>query len=309
MHGDMELFPPPAAIRQKTWGDAADRWYCDGYHKSHGTRVDERFVLLSLSRKWSELVLSQIDETAISSILKDVASTGVSARRVNRYAEIIRAVLRASVRWGWLARIPEIRLARRPPRRVRFLTVNEAAQLLAELPEHLRAVAAFSLETGLRKSNVLGLTWGQVDLSIPAAWIHADQAKAKRAIPVPLTPTAVAVLESQRGRHSTWCFTYKGSRISQCNTAAWHKALRRAGISDFRWHDLRHTWASWHAQHGTPLHVLQELGGWETAQMVKVYAHLSTSHLRQYVLDFHERKQRLTARPAQKVTEKKNGAP
>ena len=54
-------------------------------------------------------------------------------------------------------------------------------------------------------------------------------------------------------------------------------------IEDFRWHDLRHTWASWHVQSGTPLHVLQELGAWESAEMVRRYAHLSSEHLAQYV--------------------------
>ena len=69
----------------------------------------------------------------------------------------------------------------------------------------------------------------------------------------------------------------------QPNNAAWNKALKRAGIEDFKWHDLRHTWASWHVQAGTPLHVLQELGGWESAEMVRRYAHLSSEHLAEYV--------------------------
>lgn len=69
----------------------------------------------------------------------------------------------------------------------------------------------------------------------------------------------------------------------QPNNSAWIKALKRAGITDFRWHDLRHTWASWHVQAGTPLHVLQELGGWESAEMVRRHAHLSSEHLAQYV--------------------------
>lgn len=56
----------------------------------------------------------------------------------------------------------------------------------------------------------------------------------------------------------------------------------RAGIENFRWHDLRHTWASWHVQSGTPLNVLQELGGWESVEMVQRYAHLGRSHLAAY---------------------------
>jgi integrase len=77
-------------------------------------------------------------------------------------------------------------------------------------------------------------------------------------------------------------FTYKGHRVTRANNHAWRKALKRAGISDFRWHDLRHTWASWHVQSGTPLHVLQELGGWESVEMVRRYAHLGSDHLAHY---------------------------
>ena len=63
------------------------------------------------------------------------------------------------------------------------------------------------------------------------------------------------------------------------STAAWYKALGRAGIDNFRWHDFRHTWASWHVQGGTPLNVLQELGGWASYSMVLRYAHLAADHL------------------------------
>jgi integrase len=59
------------------------------------------------------------------------------------------------------------------------------------------------------------------------------------------------------------------------NTKAWRNALKRAGVTDCRWHDLRHTWASWLIQNGTPLFDLQEMGGWKSAAMVRRYAHLA----------------------------------
>ncbi len=70
-------------------------------------------------------------------------------------------------------------------------------------------------------------------------------------------------------------FTYKGKPVTQVNTKAWYKALERAGIEDFRWHDLRHTWASWLTQQGVPLNVIQEMGAWESSEMVRRYAHLA----------------------------------
>ena len=77
-------------------------------------------------------------------------------------------------------------------------------------------------------------------------------------------------------------FTYDGEPVTRANNHAWRKALKRAGIENFRWHDLRHTWASWHVQAGTPLHVLQELGGWHSHEMVQRYAHLSADQLSEY---------------------------
>jgi len=68
----------------------------------------------------------------------------------------------------------------------------------------------------------------------------------------------------------------------RANTKAWRKALRRAGIENFRWHDLRHTWASWHVQNGTPLYVLQEMGAWESEAMVRRYAHLAPATLQRH---------------------------
>ena len=129
---------------------------------------------------------------------------------------------------------------------------------------------------------------------------NPDQAKAKKAIPVPLNADAMLVLRRQTGKHETRVFTYqpvikdgvslmrRGKErrlpcpVEQVNTKAWRAALKRAGITDFRWHDLRHTWASWHVQQGTPLHVLQELGSWESVEMVRRYAHLTSDHLREH---------------------------
>jgi integrase len=90
----------------------------------------------------------------------------------------------------------------------------------------------------------------------------------------------VAVLKAQVGKHERWCFTFRGEPIRwELSNSAWKTALRRAGIEDFRFHDLRHTWASWHRQAGTSCDELKDLGGWKSRVMVDRYAKFATEHL------------------------------
>jgi integrase len=179
-------------------------------------------------------------------------------------------------------KIPKIRLFPEPKRRIRWLTPEQVKILLNELPQHQQDMMIFALSTGLRQSNVINLEWDQVDLERKAAWIHPDQAKARKAIHVPLNSVAITVLLRQVGKNQSRVFTFRGNPITWVNTRAWKLALKRAGIENFRWHDLRHTWASWLAQQGTPMNVLQELGGWESEEMVRRYAHLSKPQLMQH---------------------------
>ncbi len=267
---------------RRKWEEAVERWLME----KQGEKVTLKDDIIRLRRIHSHLYgryLDEIDRDVLDELTKSRLSDGVSNTTVNRMLEVVRAILRRAEReWGWLERAPYVRMLTQPKRRVRWLTREEAERLLAELPDHLAAMARFTLATGLREANVVGLEWSQVDLGRRCAWVHADQAKARKAIPVPLNEEAVLVLRQQTGKHSSRVFTYKGLPVTKANNHAWRKALARARIEDFRWHDLRHTWASWHVQQGTPLHVLQELGGWSSYAMVRRYAHLSVKHLAEY---------------------------
>lgn len=147
------------------------------------------------------------------------------------------------------------------------------------MPLHQRDIALFALATGLRQSNVVKLTWSQVDLQRKTAWIPGDKAKGKEDIHVSLSQVSLDLLQCQLGKDKEFVFTYAGRPVGQVNTKAWRSALKRAGIENFRWHDLRHTWASWLVQNGTPMYDLQEMGGWESAKMVRRYAHLAPAQM------------------------------
>ena len=199
---------------------------------------------------------------------------------VNRFLALIRSILKRAVdEWDWLEKAPKVKLFKESEGRVRFITPEQVQALMRELPAHQQDMVLFALQTGLRQSNVVKLEWLQVNLEQGHMWVNAAQSKNRKPIAVPLNREALAVLHRQLGKHPVRVFTYTGKPIANANTHAWRNALKRAGIKDFRWHDLRHTWASWHRMQGTPTHELQQLGGWKTSAMVERYAHLASDHL------------------------------
>jgi len=265
------------SIPNKTWMDAVVRWLEESTHKR--SLQTDKIHLTWLDQFLRSKNLADIDRDLIESIAKKKEKMKVSLTTVNRILELIRAILnRAQKEWGWLETPPIIRMRKVENKRIRWLTKEEANKLIKELPPHLKEMASFTLATGLRESNVTQLKWSEVDLDKKHALIHADKSKTKRSIPVPLNKQAMTILKEQKGKNAVYVFTYQGEPVTRCNNHAWKKALIRAGISDFRWHDLRHTWASWHVQNGTPLHELQQLGGWSNYEMVLRYAHLSSEH-------------------------------
>lgn len=261
----------------RTWDEAAYRWLQEKSHKkSHHSDV---YIVKWLQPFFSMRPLNEITRDMVAEIVEAKRKES-SPSRANRIIALIRAVLRkAELDWGWLDKAPALRMYPEPKHRVRWLTPEQLNRLLLELPEHQREAVIFAASTGLRQANVVRLEWSQVNLESKTAWIYADQAKGGRDIHVSLNETALAVLRRQLGKHQARVFTYNGEPYNRAYTKAWQKALKRAGIDNFRWHDLRHTWASWLAQKGVPLHDIQEMGGWETAAMVRRYAHLSPAHL------------------------------
>lgn len=262
---------------RRTWQEAAGRWIEETSDKR--THREDVRKLKWLHPHLGALYLDEIKLDVIDRLKSARLKEGTKST-ANRYLALVRSILlRARDEWEWLDKVPKVRLFKEPEGRERALTPEQARQLLEALPSHQRDVVLFALLTGLRQSNVLGLEWSRVDLERHFAWIEGWQSKNRRPIPVPLSEEAVTVLLRQVGKHPERVFTFRGKPINSANTKAWQEARKRAGIEDFRWHDLRHTWATWHRQAGTPTHELQRLGGWKTASMVERYAHHAPDQL------------------------------
>lgn len=262
----------------RTWREAVMRWI--GETSDKATHKEDLAKLKWLDQFVGRLNLDEITLNVIDSI-RAAKLKEASKPTTNRYLALVRSILiKSRDEWEWIEKVPKIRLFKETADRERSLSPAQAQCLLQELPKHQYECVMFALATGLRQSNVLKLEWSKVDMERRHAWVQAISSKNKTAIAVPLNTLAMEVLQRQKGKHETRVFTYAGKPLATANTRAWRKALVRAGITDFRWHDLRHTWATWQRKAGTPTHELQSLGGWKTSVMVERYAHLSADHLK-----------------------------
>ena len=168
-------------------------------------------------------LLHAITRDEIQAIGKAKANES-SRATANRYLALVRAVLRrAAGPWQWIDKAPSVTLYPEAKRRVRWLNKEEATRLLDALPTHQKQLARFALATGLRQANVLGLKWSDVDMERRTAWVHADEAKGREAIGVPLNDQALAVLREENGKHPERVFTYRGRPLRQANTKAWRR--------------------------------------------------------------------------------------
>ena len=260
---------------KRTWDDALVRYIKEIDKRSAD---DDRLRLRKLHPAFSGRQLADITADDIRDAV--LALPGITNATRNRYLTVLRTLFRrAALEWEWIDSPPHIKLYREPDRRVRWITREQADALIAELPAHLKAPAELALQTGLRQANVFGLRWEWVSTERRTIWIPPEEFKAGRSLLVPLSDAALRVIDRQRGQHPERVFVYRGQPFDNLASVTFRDACTRAGIESFHWHDLRHTWASWHVQSGTSLHQLMELGGWTSYAMVLRYAHLAPSHL------------------------------
>lgn len=239
----------------------------------------ERRFLAPLIKYFGETRCAAIDQAAVSRAAVALYPNAGPATRNRQVYTPASSVLRH------IGLTLNLRRPKQPIGIVRWLTPEEATRLIDACGNHLKPLVVFMLYTGARAGEALWLDWHEVKLA--KADVHFIKTKNGHPRYVPLHPAALDALASLPHRDGAVfrrpdgrpyerpqspSDTSAGSRIGTAFTGA----LKRAGIENFRVHDLRHTWATWHYAEHRDLIRLQRLGGWKTLSMVTRYAHQSS---------------------------------
>ena len=222
----------------------------------------------------------------------------MSPARVNRYMAALSTALNTSVReWEWMEDNPmrKISKLKEPRGRVRYLTEEERERLFAACKDsvnpHLYMAVVLALSAGARQQEIWGLRWSEVDLE--RELITFTETKNDELRSVPLKGHALELLKEHskiRRIDSDLVFpSKKNPKVRHDFRDPWNKALKVAEIDDFRWHDLRHSCASYLAMNGVPMRTIAEVLGHKTLSMVQRYTHLSTEHLTEAISDMDKK--------------------
>src|SRR2546425_1158883 len=286
---------PKAAepVAAMTFGEVEEKYLA--YKRAEGKRsiADDEMNLTRL-KAWfgPDTPIVEVTAQRIADYSRERATQKSRLKRLlspasrNRELATLRHLLRLAHEWGYIEKVPKIRLAKEPEGRLRFLSEDEAVRLLAACEKsqnpYLHTIVTIALYTGARRGEVLGLIWERVDFA--RGVLLLDKTKSGRRREVPMNEAVYKVLAALPGPKT------EGPVFRKANGDGWgsirtgfERACREARLGDFRFHDLRHTCASWLVMAGRSLKEVQELLGHRTFAMTLRYAHLSPDRLREAV--------------------------
>jgi site-specific recombinase XerD len=250
---------------------------CGKYWLEHGRRLRDarnierwlRYIVCYLDRT---LPLKDVGTRHVTQFVIDMRAAGIGEIAINRTVTCLQGVHnRAAKKWEEPVKVIDWREQKTKERpRVRWINQKEAQLFLSLLPEHIRRVVLFLLLVGIRRNEAFGLTWEGVNFSTATITVRV---KGGHLRDVAICPEAVLVLHDcpHRGRYVF-------------DTTNWRKHFERArdqsGIQNFRWHDLRHTFATWLGASGAPLEVVRDQLGHSSVSVTQKYRHVNQQEVR-----------------------------
>ena len=242
-----------------------------------------------------ELSLSEVTPVVLSAYRTKRIEDGVMTSTVVKELQFIRRVFSLCKRdWQliWQSPFEFFTMPSANNKRVRYLEPGQFEKILVSCPSWLRPIVKLARYTGMRRGNIIGLTWGQVDLQ--GRVINLEHTKNGERLTVPLSETAHKTLSAMKKTKVVhlgcpYVFHQNGEPLSPGRVSiAFKRACKRAGIDNFRFHDLRHNFASNLVQSGINLYKVQHLLGHKDGRMTQRYAHLTVDNLREAVESLEE---------------------
>ena len=235
----------------------------------------------------SEIGAKQVEIYAAEKARDGGRGRGLSAKSINNHLTVLRKCLTLAHQYGDLDKVPAVKWRKVPQQKFRFLSFAEADRMIAAAEPGLwRAMVIVALRTGMRRGELFGLQWEDVDLDARRVQVvraivrdHEAPTKNGKVRTIPLTHEAVEAIRSVKN-DTPLVFQIDGKAITR-NLSKWPlwRACKAAKIEPHQWHALRHSFASHLAMRGVSMRVIMDLLGHGTMTMTLRYAHLSPSSL------------------------------
>lgn len=248
-------------------------------------------IVKNLKAFFGDTLIQDVHTSNVSTYKANCLEKGFSKETILRELGLFRRVFNLAIKeWALCTENPVPQalktLGKADNKRVRYLSAEELRQLTAALPGWLKPIVTLARHTGLRRSNIVNLTWSQVDFARKV--IIIPRTKNGSPIGIPLTQTAIDTLaDVQKTNHtaSPYVFCDKDGKppIPINVSKAFERAAKRAKVKDLRFHDLRHDFASSLVQSGVPIQIVKELLGHSDLRMTIRYSHLAPENLRDAV--------------------------
>lgn len=280
-------FLDPMKGDRVTYGELLDRYLKEhsAVRKGWYAHREDTYLVKELKARFGAVLLKDLSLERISPYIEELQRKGKAASTLNHRINLLKHSLKLAREWGYIRYNPlaDLKRLREPAGRLRYLQPDELGRLVDELPDYLRPVVLVAGNTGMRLGEILSLRWEEVNVGQRVITLTRTKNGERRGVPLNATVMGVfRELARERMRQevkSPYVFRnpLTGDRwiyIGRAFTAA----VERARLKDFRFHDLRHTAASWMVMSGVDLLTVKEILGHKDLRMTQRYSHLSPGH-------------------------------
>jgi integrase len=257
--------------------------YLQWINGRHLSAVTKAYRINDLVSHFGSIPLRRFNTLLAEQYQTELMNRGLKPASVNKNISILKAMFKKAVDWNMveeetLKYIRRVKNLTENNRRLRYLSKEECQTLISACNGHLKSIVTFALNTGCRKGEILNLRWENVDLK--HGFILLDKTKNGDRREIPINGTVRGILQGLTRRLDVPCVFFDSATGKPYGDVkrSFNTATRRAGIRDFHFHDLRHTFASHLVMAGVDITTVKELLGHKTLTMTLRYSHLAPSH-------------------------------